>query len=161
MRIADGDTAGTLAPKLSMMGAELMMVAMARLAGGALVETPQDHAQATMAPMLKKEHGNLDWTRPAGELVNLVRGVDPWPGAQTYLGGEVLKVWGAKVTEGRGEPGEVLGVERDGLVVATGEGAVALAELQLPGRKRVPASAFVAGRPLPARTRLGVWPTQA
>jgi 16S rRNA (cytosine967-C5)-methyltransferase len=77
------------------------------------VETPQDDAQATLAPMLKKEQGNLDWTRPAAELRNLARGVDPWPGAQTYLGGEVLKVWGARLVEGHGEPGEVLGVERE------------------------------------------------
>jgi len=161
VRIEDDDTAGTLSPRLSKMGAELMMVAMARLGAGALVETPQDDAQATLAPMLKKEQGNLDWTRPAAELRNLARGVDPWPGAQTYLGGEVLKVWGARLVEGHGEPGEVLGVERDGVVVACGEGALALGELQLPGRKRVPASAFIAGRPLPPRTRLGVWPTEA
>jgi methionyl-tRNA formyltransferase len=143
------------------MGAELMMVAMARLGAGALVETPQDDARATLAPLLRKESGNLDWTRPAAELRNLIRGVDPWPGAQTYLGGEVLKVWGARLAEGGGTPGEVLGLEPAGLVVACGAGALALGELQLPGRKRLAAAAFVAGHPLPAGTRVGVWPTLA
>ncbi len=161
VKIADDDTAGTLAARLAGLGAELLLVALARLKAGALKETRQDDSQATLAPMLKKEIGNLDWTQPAAAVRNLVRGVDPWPGAQTYLDGEVLKVWGARLAEGRGTPGEVLGIEPRGLVVACGEAALSLAELQLPGRRRVPAAAFVAGRPLPPGTRLGVWPTLA
>ncbi|MBI4511347.1 MAG: methionyl-tRNA formyltransferase [Deltaproteobacteria bacterium] len=153
--IADEDTAGTLSERLAKAGAELMVVALERLQVGGLVETPQDHAGATLAPLLSKEHGRIDWTKPAVELWNLVRGVDPWPGAYTLLGDELLKAWGAKVVKGSGEPGTVIDVDRDGLVVACGEGALALAELQLPGRKRMPARALVAGRPIPPGTRLG------
>jgi methionyl-tRNA formyltransferase len=144
VRIGDDETSGKLAERLAGIGAELMAVALGRLKAGALPPTPQDDAAATLAPMLKKELGNLDFTWPAGRLRNLVRGVDPWPGAYTFLDGELLKVWGARLAPGRGQPGEVLGVEPEGLVVACGEGALSLAELQLDGRKRVPAEAFVA-----------------
>jgi methionyl-tRNA formyltransferase len=153
--IRDDDTAGTLAARLAPIGAELMVVALERLQAGALVELPHDHALATHAPPLTKEQGRIDWTRPAREVRDLVRGVDPWPGAYTNLGMETLKVWGARLADGRGRPGEVLEVERDGLVVACGEGAVSLAELQLPARKRLTARALVAGRPIPRGTLLG------
>ncbi len=155
LSIREGETAGELAPRLSAAGAELMLVAMERLKAGRLIETPQDHAQATLAPLLSKEDGRVDWRRPAGEVAALVRGVDPWPGASTTLDGEVLKLWGARVVEGSGAPGEVLGVEAGGLVVACGEGALQAREVQLPGKKRMPAQAFVAGHPIPAGTRLG------
>lgn len=155
LRVADDETAGTLAPKLAVLGAELMLVALERLKAGALREQPQDEAQATYAPMLKKEDGRLDWSRPAADVRNLVRGVDPWPGAVTTLDGEPLKLWGARLAEGSGAPGQVLGVDREGLIVACGQGAVAFAEAQLPGRKRLPVQALTAGRPIPAGTLLG------
>jgi methionyl-tRNA formyltransferase len=162
VRIHDEDTAGTLARRLSGLGAELMVVALERLRAGALPEMPQDHALATMAPLLQKAAGRVDWTRPAAEVRGLVRGVDPWPGAYTELDGQVLKLWGARVAEGGGAPGqvlgapgEVLGVDAEGVIVACGEGAVAIAELQLPGKKRLAARAFAAGHPLPAGARLG------
>jgi methionyl-tRNA formyltransferase len=84
-----------------------------------------------------------------------VRGCDPWPGAFTALGGEPLKVFAARKVSGAGEAGVVLDVDRDGLVVGCGADAVALGELQLPGRKRMAAQALVAGRPIPRGTRLG------
>ena len=161
LKIGDDETSGALAARLAGIGAEVMAVALGRLKAGALVETPQDDTLATMAPMLRKELGNLDFTWPAERLRNLVRGVDPWPGAHTYLDGELLKVWGARRAPGKGQPGEVLGVEPEGLVVACGEGSLSFAELQLAGRKRLPAAAFVAGRPIAPGTRLGVWPTHA
>ena len=154
--IADDDTAGTLAAKLSGIGAELMVVALSRLAAGALVETAQDDALATMAPMLKKDDGRVDWTRPAAEVRDRIRGVDPWPGAFTALGGEPLKLWGPRLAEGAGAPGRILGVDAAGVVVACGSGAITVAELQAPGRKRMPATAFVSGRALPGGTVLGV-----
>jgi methionyl-tRNA formyltransferase len=153
--IHDDDTAGTLAPRLSGLGAELMRVALDRLRAGTLVETAQDPAQATMAPLLAKEAGVVDFAQPAHAVRDRIRGVDPWPGAQTLLAGEVLKLWGARMTAGRGQPGEVLGVDREGVIVACGDGAVAVSELQLPGRKRLGAAAFVAGRPIAPGTVLG------
>jgi methionyl-tRNA formyltransferase len=152
--IAADDTAGTLSPRLAACGAELMRVALERLEAEALVETPQDPAQATMAPRLTKEHGRIDWTLPATEVRDLIRGVDPWPGAWTQLDREPLKLWKAQVVEGAGEPGTVLGVDRDGLLVACGQGSVAVGEAQLPGRKRMSVAALVAGRPIARGTRL-------
>jgi methionyl-tRNA formyltransferase len=152
--IGEDDTAGTMAARLAPVGAELMREALARLEAGGLVETPQDGSLATLAPMLTKEDGRIDWSQPAAAVRDRVRGVDPWPGATALLDGEVVKMWRPRVVPGRGAPGEVLGADRDGLLVACGDGAVALAELQLPGRKRLPAPAFLAGRPVPAGTRL-------
>jgi methionyl-tRNA formyltransferase len=154
--ISDEDTTGTLAPKLAALGAELMRGVLARIvAGDPPPPRPQDDAQATMAPMLDKTTGVIDWTRPAREISCLIRGVDPWPGAQTTLAGEVLKVWAPRLVEGRGEPGTVLAHDRGGLVVACGEGAISLGELQLPARKRMTAEAMRAGKALAPGTRLG------
>jgi len=157
--IGDDDTSGTLAPRLATMGAELMIDALERLQAHTLQATPQDSAAATMAPMLEKTTGHVDWTRPAREVSCLIRGVDPWPGAFTELAGEagsdVLKLWTPRVVEGRGVPGTVLGAEKAGLVVACGEGAVTIGELQLPGKKRLPAAALLAGRAIPTGSKLG------
>jgi methionyl-tRNA formyltransferase len=157
--IADDDTSGTLAPRLALLGAEMMIEALDKLQAGELPPTPQDDSAATMAPMLDKTTGKIDWTKSAREVSCLVRGVDPWPGAYTVVpaaaGEDVLKAWKPVIVEGRGVPGTVLGADRTGLVVACGEGAIALAELQLPGKKRLPAAALLAGRPIPHGTKLG------
>jgi len=153
--IAEGETAGGLAARLAAIGAELMLVTLVRLQAGALAPTPQDGALATLAPMLDVDAGVVDWRLPARDVRNLVRGVDPWPAARTVLAGEPLKMWGARLAAGAGAPGEVLAADREGLVVACGEGAVAIAELQLPGRKRLPVPAFVAGKPIAVGSRLG------
>jgi methionyl-tRNA formyltransferase len=153
--ITDEDTAGTLEAKLAPLGAELLVEALQRLEEGTLAGEPQDPALATLAPRLTKDHGRVDFTRPAREVRDLVRGVDPWPGAFTLLRGERLALFAPRLVSGGGAPGTVLGADRDGLLVACGEGAVGLRELQLPGRKRLPAAAFLAGRPLPPGTVLG------
>ncbi|MFH0902832.1 MAG: methionyl-tRNA formyltransferase [Pseudomonadota bacterium] len=153
--INEDDTAGTLSERLARMGAELMLIAWERLRAGTLVETPQDDSLATSAPMLTKAHGLVDWSRPAVVVRNLVRSVDPWPGAFTSVDDETLKIWGPRVVPGQGKPGEVLGVDSDGLVVACGTGAVMIRELQLPGRKRLPAKALIAGRSILPGTLLG------
>ena len=115
----------------------------------------QDDAQATMAPMLTKETGRVDFAAGARVVRDLTRGCDPWPTAYTHLGGEPLKLFRAKVISGRGMPGVVIGADRDGLLVGCGDDAVAFAELQLAGRKRMPATALLAGRPMPVGTKLG------
>jgi methionyl-tRNA formyltransferase len=148
VEIADDDTAGSLAPRLATLGASLMVDALAALAEGRLVPTAQDGALATMAPMLKKEDGRIDWARPARVVRDHIRGVDPWPGAYTTLGGEPFKLWGARLAEGAGKPGTVLGVDGHGMRVATADGAVALTDVQVPGRKRLAATVFNVGRPL-------------
>ena len=152
--VSDEDTAGTLAARLAPIGAELMVEALAALAEGKLAPVPQDDALATMAPILKKEDGLVDWSQPARAVRDRVRGVDPWPGAYTLLGGQPLKLWGARLADGVGSPGDVLGVSAAGLAVACGEGAITIAEVQAPGRKRMAATAYHAGRSL-AGIRLG------
>jgi methionyl-tRNA formyltransferase len=157
--ITEDDTAGSLHTKLAPLGAEALVEGLERLAAGTLVATPQDNAAATLAPLLEKEAGRVDWTQPAEVISCRIRGVDPWPGAFTTLEGEVLKLWRPHVVpvpDGEAKaPGTILGQDRQGLVVACGRGAVAVGELQLPGRKRLGAAALLAGRSIPAGTVLG------
>jgi methionyl-tRNA formyltransferase len=149
------DTAASLADRLAAEGAALLAGALVEIAAGRASLEAQDHGAATLAPMLAKEDGLLDFTRPARLVSAQARGVDPWPGAWTRLDGEALKLFGVQVVPGSGEPGEVLGLAPAGLIVACGTDAVACADLQLPGRRRLPAAAVIAGRPIPPGSRLG------
>lgn len=145
------DTGGTLEAKLARVGADLLREGLAALREGTLPRTPQDHAQATMAPILEKEHGRIDWSRPARELERLVRAMNPWPVAHTTHAAVHLKVYGAEPTDALrpAAPGTVLLVSRSGggrFEVACGDGeALALTELQLEGRKRLAVGPFLAG----------------
>ncbi len=119
---------------------------------------PQDHALATHAPPLRKEEGIVDWQRPAARVVDHVRGMDPWPGAVTSRGGAPLKLFGARVHERERSghaPGTVLGLADGGLVVACLDAAITIAEVQPPGKRRMPAAAYVAGKPFASDERLG------
>jgi methionyl-tRNA formyltransferase len=154
--IADDDTAGSLSLRLSELGARLLRQTLPRIAAGEVTLEPQDHAAATLAPPLRKEDGRLDFSAPARAVAARARGVDPWPGPTAVLDGQVIKLFAPRLTEGTGAPGAVLGLTPDGgLAVACGEGAVAFGELQLPGRRRLPAAAVLAGRPIPPGTGLG------
>ncbi len=160
-------TAGELYERLAPLGAEVLLDGLADLQAGRLVPEKQDDAQATMAPMLSKETGRVDFAAGARAVRDLVRGCDPWPTAFTQLAGSPLKLFKAKRVSGSGAPGTVIGADRDGLLVACGppEGdgdgpngalnAVAFGELQLPGKRRMPAAALLAGHPIAAGTRLG------
>ncbi len=152
--ISETDTAGSLAQRLSTLGADLLLETLPRIGRGEVSPEPQDDARATLAPPLEKQHGLLDFRLPARLVSAQARGVDPWPGPSATLEGESLKLFGPTVSEERGEPGEVLGARAEGLLVACGQGAVAFAELQLPGRKRLAAAAVLAGRVIPAGSRL-------
>ncbi len=144
--IGDEDTAESLYPRLSRLGAEALRDALRGFHDGALRETRQDDSLATTAPMIRKEHGRIDWTRPAAEVRNLVRGMTPWPSAFAFHDGKPLKVLAASVREGRGEPGEILEVGRDGMVVACGEGALALGTVQPEGGKPMGSRDYAHGR---------------
>jgi methionyl-tRNA formyltransferase len=153
--IDDSVTAGELHLSLARLGAELLREGLPGLAAGTLTARPQDAALATMAPMLTKETGRVDFAAGARAVRDLVRGCDPWPTAYTTLEGAPLKLFRGKVVSGQGAPGRVLGADRDGLLVGCGADAVAFAELQLPGKKRLSAQALLAGRPIPTGTQLG------
>jgi methionyl-tRNA formyltransferase len=136
------ETAGELSERLSALGAEVIVDTLARL--DTLTPTPQRHEAATLAPRLKKTDGVLDWRRPARDLVNLVRGCNPWPGATTPTPGGTLTVWRARVVPGAGTPGTLVPHERT-LAVATGEGAVLPLEVQPESRRAVGWDEFLRG----------------
>ena len=148
MPIGEEDTAGTMFPKLAALGAEALVEALAMLREGTLVETPQDGGMATYAPMLKKEHGRIDWGRSAREVRDLVRGMAPWPSAYAEHDGRPLKILSASVREGKGRPGEILSVDRDGIAVACGEGAVLLRKVQPEGGRPMSSREYAQGRPV-------------
>lgn len=157
--IQDDDTAETLSARLSPLGAELLVQTLVRLERGDLQPQPQDDAQATLAPILKKEDGRMDWTLPAIDIWNRVRGLRPWPGAYTTFRGKNLHLWAASrpiATDPINlEPGALL-VDRGKLRIACGQGSVLEpTELQLEGRKRLPVRDFLNGVKLRSGERVG------
>jgi methionyl-tRNA formyltransferase len=149
------DTAGSLASRLAPLGARLLLETIPRIADGSVSLQEQDHAAATLAPPLTKADGQLDFRQPAHMVSAQARGVDPWPGATVLLHGEQAKVFLPTTVDGQGQPGEVLGLRSRGLAIACGMGVIAFSEIQLPGRKRMPAKALLAGHPIPPGTLLG------
>jgi methionyl-tRNA formyltransferase len=157
MPIGEEDTAETMFSRLSILGVEALREALRKLREGTLDETPQDAALATYAPMLKKEHGRIDWSRPAGEVRNLVRGMTPWPSAFALHAGKALKVFSSAVSGefgAAGEPGEVVALGRDGIAVACGEGVLRLQVVQPEGGKAMNAWAYAQGRRVATGERL-------
>ena len=148
--IAPNETAETLAPKLAAAGATLMVETLRGLEAGSIHPQPQDHTQATLAPILRKEDGLIDFSRPVSEILNRMRGFQPWPGAYSRFRNKNLQVWKAAAFD-RSLPSSELRVEGDRLLVGCGQGtAIELLEVQLEGKKRISASDFDRGyRPLP------------
>lgn len=145
--ILPGDTAETLQQRLSELGGVLVREELPRLLAGELTPRPQPAEGVTLARLVEKEDGRLDWTRPAVELERRVRGFVPWPGAWTELGSHLLKVWRAEVVPGAGPPGMVLATHGV-LDVATGDRALRLLEVQPEGRRRMTAAEFLSGHRL-------------
>jgi len=147
--IRDEDTTETLAERLSLLGADLMLETLRQLEGHVLQPQPQDHTQATGAPLLKKEDGRINWVLPAKEIWNCIRGLRPWPGAYTTFRGKHLHIWAAgrpgAEEASRLQPGTLV-PGHDRLLVACGQGTLLEAqELQLEGRKRLSAREFLHG----------------
>lgn len=151
--ILSTDTSATLHDKLAALGGEVLKRALPRYLAGELAPVPQV-GDVVMAPMIKKEDGQLDFARPAVELERRLRAFTPWPGAFTHLGGALLKVHAAKVKDGQGEPGTVLSVGPEGLEVACGEGSLLCEQLQPEGKRVMSAREFLAGRQVPVGTKL-------
>lgn len=158
MPIGGEDTAETMFGKLARLGAEALVEALGLLRKGTLAETPQDGALATYAPMLKKEHGRIDWGRKASEIRDLVRGMTPWPSAAAMHGGKRIKILSCAVAAAgpasAGEPGEVVDAGRDGVCVACGSGVLLLESVQPEGGKVMDAWAYAQGRRLGKGDRL-------
>jgi methionyl-tRNA formyltransferase len=151
------DTAGTLGARLSVMGGELLLRTIDGLRNGLLTPEPQDDSRATQAPILKKEDGEVDWTLPAVRIADLVRGLDPWPGAYTFYNDQLWKLWRVSPVEPAGppRPGLIIKVGRDQIEVGTGEGALRLHELQTANARRMTVREFLAGHPVEEGIILG------
>lgn len=151
--IAGDDTTATLHDKLAACGARLIVDALARLP---LPAAPQPAAGVTYAHKIEKAEAAIDWTRSAAELDRHLRAFNPFPGAQAQFAGQTVKLWAAQPVAGAGEPGCVLAVDRQAVVVACGSGALAVTELQKAGGKRLPVREFLAGHPLQPGDRFTV-----
>lgn len=147
IRIAEDETGGSLFDKLAVLGARLCVDTMPLIEAGTVSYIPQDDAQATHASMISKELGDIDWNRSAVEIERLIRGLNPWPSAYTTLDGKTFKIWKAKVVSESNEqrPGCIVKVTKDSIEVQTGNGVLALLEVQMEGKKRMEASAFLRG----------------
>ena len=145
------ETAGELYDRLAVIGADVLLETLAAFEKGSLTRIPQDASAATVCPMLKKEHGRIDFHKPARAVHNLVRGVNPWPGAYAELDGQPVKIWKTALVPdmpAAGTPGTCSGSPKEGLYIACGEGNVQVLELQLPGGKRLDAATFLRGNSL-------------
>jgi methionyl-tRNA formyltransferase len=151
------ETTGSLQAKLTPIGARLLLETIQRLKEGSLAPCEQDENLATLAPILKKEDGLIDWDRSAEEIERRVRGFDPWPGSYTFVGGKLLKIHRAKIVslESRAKPGEIVRADSGGLWVAAGSRAIALEEVQMENKKRLPGTEFIKGARIKAGERLG------
>lgn len=156
VEIGENETAGELTERLSIVGAELLKETVEGYAAGRLEKIKQDEAQMSYEPMLDKTLGMIDWTKNANEIHSLVRGVNPWPGAYTYINGETMKIWETAEREGKAEPGTVIEASgKTGLFVGCGDGIIEITQLQMPGGKRMPAKAYLSGKKIEIGTVLG------
>jgi methionyl-tRNA formyltransferase len=149
--IGKEETAGELSERLSTLGAELLRESLPVLLKGELSPQPQDDEAATLAPLLNRAHGLIDWTRSAQEIHDQVRGLSPWPGTSTTREGARLRIHRVRVLPGEsreGPPGRVHVEGKDRAIVSCGEGALLLTELQVDGRRRGSVRDFIAGRRL-------------
>ncbi|MBM4359688.1 MAG: methionyl-tRNA formyltransferase [Deltaproteobacteria bacterium] len=158
LAIGPDETAGELAPRLAELAATMVREDLPRVVAGELTAMSQDHERATLAPMLAKADGAVDWSQSAGTVHDRARGMSPWPGAHTTLDGKLFKVLATRVASRdghEGPPGAVVGFEGGMLRVACGEGALFLARGQVEGKRPLDAAQLHAGRTLTVGSRLG------
>ena len=158
--IGPQETSGELSERLAKIGGTLLLGTLRDWVKGTVRPQPQDDRESTLAPLLKKEDGLLDWTRSAGELVNWIRGLSPWPGAYTFFQGNRIGVWKGEVVketssvsvqvhqgelQGHSRPGSITAVTKQGIFVKTREGTLSILEIQPANKKRMPIAQFLAG----------------
>ncbi|MGH7961724.1 MAG: methionyl-tRNA formyltransferase, partial [Candidatus Binatia bacterium] len=162
--IAAQDTGGTLHDKLAVLGAQTLGESLPLLKQGQLIAQPQTEAEATYAPLIKKEDGRIDWSNDAVTIERRIRAFNPWPSAYSTLSGQLFKILAAQVVKqaegsefaSQSSPGTVMGVTTESLTIATGAGFLALQEVQLQGKKRLPVREFLKGYRLASGLVLGV-----
>ena len=142
--IRPDDTGGSLHDRLAQIAPDALLESLELLAAGNAPGAPQDNTLATYAPKLKREQGKIDWSEPAEAIERKIRAFNPWPGAFTQIGGQNLKVFAATVVDLSGQPGEILRSEKE-LVIAAGQRALSLGNVQLEGKRRMSAAEFLRG----------------
>ena len=148
-RVEPDETTGELEARLAQMGAGLLLEHLPRILGEEQQAAPQDEALASYAPRISKQQGRIDWSMPAVELARRIRAFDPWPVAHALWRNQPLRLWGARALPGPAHaPGRVLGVTGEGIDLATVSGVLRVQEIQLPGRRRLPAADAARGAPL-------------
>ncbi len=145
--LAEDETGGSLFDRLAEAGAKLCVASMKKIEDGTAVYTKQDETKATHVGMIEKRFGRINWKLGAVAIERLIRGLNPWPSAYTYVDGKMLKIWKASVIDG-GDPkkaGCIIKADGKNLQIQTGDGILAVEELQLEGKKRMPAADFLRG----------------
>lgn len=152
------ETGGSLFDKLTVAGSEVILTTLKKLEDGTVTRTPQDHSKSTYAKMLDKKLGNIDFSMSAEEIERLIRGLNPWPSAYTMYKGKTLKVWKAEVIDKDydGQLGQIVDKTKKAIMVKTGNGALAITELQLEGKKRMTTEAFLCGAGFELGEMLGI-----
>ncbi len=156
MPISAEDTAGDVASRMAEIGGRLLVPTLQQWVAGSITPQVQNESQATLAPILKKEDGLLDWSQPASTLANRVRGLSPWPGGYTFVKGERWGIWKVQAEEqedsssassnhAHHEPGTIVGVNKQAIEVQTGNGVLRLVEIQPANKKRMAVAQYVAG----------------
>ena len=157
--IEETDTAETLFHKLSDAGAKLLIETLPAIEAGTITETPQDEALVTYSPELSRDDERIDWSKDARRLFNQVRGLNSWPVAFTYMDHKVMKIWQARIQEEKSEPkvqpGTVVDVTKDAIIVQCGTGTLALTEIQPAGKRRMMVSDYLRGVKMAPGTRFG------
>lgn len=159
--LTEQETGGSLHDKLAIAGAKLCVETLKALEEGRVTPEKQGESPTAYARMLDKKLGDIDWSRDAVSIERLIRGLNPWPSAYTQWNGKIMKIWEACVQQEASDasddavPGTIIEVEKDSFTVQTGEGRLRIYALQLPGKKRMDAGAFLRGYPLQKGDRLG------
>lgn len=162
-RLGRRETGGSLHDRIAQVSPAALSEALLLLKQGRAPRIPQQEAEATHAPKLAREHGEIPWTESREVIDRKIRAMNPWPSAYTWLptadGPRKLKVFGCiQSRRGKGSPGEVLRADKNGILVAAGEGAILLREIQMEGKRRMAAREFLLGHPVAPGTQLGVIP---
>lgn len=157
LKIGETETAGELFERLSVLGAKTIVGVLDDIESGNYTKTKQDESLATHTKMLKKEDGVINFNKCSKDIVNLIRGLNPWPMAFTYLKGKMLKITSATCSNEKGNAGEVLFADvKNGLIIGTSDGSIKVNELQLEGAKRMSSRDFLLGNKIKKGDKLGI-----
>ena len=142
------DTAKSLFLRLQTLGAECLVETLPKIERGEITATPQNHEEATFAPPLSRDLSEVHWEKSAAEIINQIRGLNPWPMATTEIAGRKFKLHHAIIGTGKGNPGEILNASTNGLEIACGIGSIIILTLQAEGKKAMPVGDYLRGNPI-------------